>query len=286
MTNGNKEKIHAQLLILREKKSQNKLANTAGISAGYMSQIMNKKWDAIANDTWQKIQLNLGLVLEEKQWNLASTRCFREMALTIKAAKKRSLCIGIAGKAGWGKSAFYKQFAVENDNVFYIQCSDHWTKKMFFQNFLRVLGEDWMCYYSVAEMAERVIVALKQLRKPQVILDEMDKLKESPFLFFISLYNKLEDHCSLVVSGSPYFEKNVVAKAKRNKRGYEEFYSRIGLKFIKPAAPLQADITAICKANGINDLDEHYRIFKACEYDLRRVKREVIKLQIKQSENE
>lgn len=276
MTLAQKELIVSELRKMLENTSQNKLANRAGISAGYMSLIMNKKWGNIAHETWLKVALNLRISLDET-WVTAETSNYLQFQELIAATQRRSMSIGIAGTAGFGKSEAFTNYARNNKNAFYLQCDDFWRKKQFLENFLRALGED-PTGLTNSEMCEDIIVRLKSIENPIVLFDEMDKLQEAQIMFFISLYNKLDGHCAFVVSGAPYFEFRVQKNAKRDKRGYQEFYSRIGRRFIKPQPATLKDVAMICSVNGITDKDEHYRIYKVSENDLRRVKREVIKL--------
>lgn len=277
MTHEQKQFVLTEIAKLLKKTSQNKLANRAGISPSYMSQIVNEKWSNIANKTWQEVALNLGIKLNTV-WNTAETSTYLSFQELLKTAKKHRMSIGISGDAGYGKTEAYEGFVKKTKNAFLIQFDEYWTKKIALQNFMRKLGLDPNTL-TTAEMSQDIIIQLKSLDDPIVIFDEMDKTKDSVMMFYISLYNKLDGHCAFAISGSPYFQKAVEKNARRDKRGYKEFYSRLGRKFIKPQAPTHADIELICNENGVFDKDEIYRIYKTSENDLRRVKREVLKLQ-------
>jgi len=111
--------------------------------------------------------------------------------------------------------------------------------------------------------------------KPLIIIDQMDKLKDASLDFFIDFYNDLVGHCGFALSGVPALEKRILRGVKNDRSGYFELWSRIGRKFLK-LKPLQfSDVEAICKANGLNDMDRIEDVFAGCDNDLRRVKIDV-----------
>ena len=93
--------------------------------------------------------------------------------------------------------------------------------------------------------------------------------------FFISLYNKLEDQCGIVICATDYLKKRITRGVKANRKGYKEIYSRVGRKFIPMPVVNNEDIAAVCIANGVTDRATIEEIIDDCECDLRRVKRRV-----------
>ena len=232
MTNEQKTFVVTEIAKLLKKTSQNKLANKAGISSGYMSQIVKRKWDNIADATWLKVAINLGIKLKHA-WKIVPTKTYNNFLELIDVARKNTANIGIAGDSGYGKTAFYEDYCKKNDNSYHLVCNDFWTKKMFAENFLRLLGED-PTGKTTAKICQKIIETLKKIPNSIVFIDEADKMGDFLALFFISLDNTLFDHTTFIVSGSPYFQLRVELNAKRDKRGYKEFYSRIGKTFIEP----------------------------------------------------
>ena len=128
---------------------------------------------------------------------------------------------------------------------------------------------------TVAEMMSEAILTLKRKATPIIVLDEADKLSDQVLYFFISLYNKLEDHCGIIICATDYLKKRITRGVKANRKGYKEIYSRMGRKFIPMPVVNGEDIAAVCVANGITDRATIEEIIDDSECDLRRVKRRV-----------
>lgn len=128
---------------------------------------------------------------------------------------------------------------------------------------------------TVPEMMSDIILALKKKETPLVVLDEADKLSDQVLYFFISLYNKLEDHVGIMLCATDYLEKRIKKGVRMNRKGYKEIYSRVGRKFIPIQVVNSEDVAAVCIANGVDDPATINEIIDDCESDLRRVKRKV-----------
>jgi hypothetical protein len=111
------------------------------------------------------------------------------------------------------------------------------------------------------------------LESPIIILDESDKLADNVLLFFITLYNELENHCGIVLMATHFLEKRIKRGVAMEKKGYREIYSRVGLRFIELESTSYSDVEKICKANGIEDPAIIRTISKDCDGDVRRVRR-------------
>ena len=116
-----------------------------------------------------------------------------------------------------------------------------------------------------------------------MIFDEFDKLKDEVLLFFITLFNRLEGKCGIVVMGTDYLDKHVRRGCRLERRGYEEIFSRVGRTFIPVPVVNDAEVTKICKENGVEDEQVIKTVCNTCEGDLRRIKREVLKYKLMRS---
>jgi len=279
MNYAQKQQIVNALNELRRKHSQNKLAVRLGISSANVSNMINGKWDRISDEMWQKVAARLDL---REAWNTAETRTFKKLTQLMDVAQKRSMSIAIVGDAGAGKTHAYKHFEQTRENVIYVQCAFHFTQRTFIAELLRALGKE-SAGLRLVEMIQLAVRTLQRMNKPLVILDEADKLKDSPFMLYIDLYNQLEGHAGFVLSGAPFLKIQIEKNAKRDKRGYREILSRIGRRFILAEPATLADIKKICQANGLADAD-YNRIYAESGGDLRRVKRVVEKYRELQTE--
>ncbi len=273
MTTNQKEAIAKEVERLALISSQNKIAVKADVSSATISHIIGrKKWETINDDLWRKIKVKLRVELD---WNTAETANLNKIHDLMVMAKQKSMSIGFSYDAGAGKSHTYKLFERTNQNVIYVECKTYWTKKTYAKALLTACGLD--SEGTLDELLERFENRLAELDKPIVIIDQMDKLKDPSMDLFIDFYNDFDGHCGFVLSGVPAFERRMKRGVKNQKSGYFEIWSRIGKKFIPLKAVSLKDVTAICNANGVTDVEMIDEIFKNCEGDLRRVKRDVEK---------
>lgn len=261
--------------------SQNKAASSLqGVSPGTLSQIMNNKWDLISEEMWR----NIGNQLDgDDDWNIVETANLVMFMQLLSEAKKTASVFGVTAPAGSSKTESIKQFiAAGNKNVYRLKCGDHWTKKYFCEQLLKVLGINGGGM-TVVEMMDEIVRVLYQLEKPILIIDEFDKVADPILYFFITLFNELEDVVSIVVTATDYLEKRILKGVRNNRKGYREIYSRLGRKFIELPGVTYTDVTSICIANGIKDAKTIKGIFDDCDLDLRRVKRKIQATKAKQN---
>lgn len=286
MKKETKQEIRKQMIQYTSVKgiSDVKFSKSAGVSNAYISKVRNQKWESISDDKMVLIAHACGYQFSD--WQTADTSQLRAINTICSTAQLHSFSNAISYAAGSGKSHGFKHYKSLHKNTYLLECAHHWTQRIFLQKLLQAIGvdSDGMRVY---EMAERAIMELRVLDNPLVILDEADKLKEGPFLFFIELYNKLDGSCAFVLAGAPFLKKYIERSARRDKKGFREILSRIGRKFI-PIAPITfQDVALICQANGVHDTQEINSIFnesqnfEKTEVDLRRVKRQIEILKIK-----
>lgn len=282
MKTEQKQQITESLrLFCQQKGSQNKAANSLkGVSAGTISQILNGKTDLIADDMWRNIEGQLKSSTSN-EWQTVETRDFKTLNRLFSDAQQHSNVFAVVGDAGSGKSKTIEIYSQNNENVFKLSCSEFWNKKYFLQELLQSMGRDYSGL-TVAEMMHESVMQILKREDPVIVLDEADKLTDQVLYFFITLYNKLEDNCGIVLCATDHLEKRIKRGLKINKKGYKEIYSRIGRKFIELNGVGFTDVTQICLANGIEDKAEIKKVWDDCECDLRRVKRKIHALKQKQ----
>lgn len=271
MTTTQKQQITNEVKYLISLTSANKVAIRAGVSSSTISQMINNKWELIADEMWQKVQVKLRI---ELNWNTAPTANFKYILKHIEQAQKQSLSFGVSDKAGAGKSEVYKYFAKQNHNVIYIECMTFWKQKSFAKALNVACGLD--DFGTTEDLIERVLDYLSSKKAPFMIIDQTDKLKDASLDLFIDFFNNLPN-CGFLLSGTPALEKRFKRGVNNDRSGYHECWSRIGRKWLKLKAATKDDIAQICKANGIDDNDEILRIYENCEDDMRRVKKDVQK---------
>lgn len=193
--------------MIAQKGSQNALANSMnGVSSATLSQMRNHKWENIADDMWRKVAAQLGV--SSDVWTFADTRNSTDLMQFFADSKNYSLVLAITGKAGAGKTETAKKFSTENKNVFLLSCNEYWDKRWFLRELLGKMGKDH-AGMTMPEMMHKAVQILKSIESPLIILDEADKLADNVLLFFITLYNELENHCGIVLMATYFLEKRI-----------------------------------------------------------------------------
>jgi Cdc6-like AAA superfamily ATPase len=280
------QKKEIQILLaeyVKKFKSQAKAAESlTNVSEATLIQVKSGRWDNISEAMWIKIGKQVGYTQTGK-WNMAPTKPFNALIKLFKTAKENVLTLAIAIPSGRGKSFAIKWFADHNENVFPVVCAEYMSSKDLLGRILRKMGLDAIGSASV--MMETIVNKCFELKDPIIVLDEFDKLKDKQKYFFITLFNMLEDQCSLVITGTRNMEHQIMKKTTKHTIGYEEIFSRIGRRFIAVPESTIKDVTAICEANGLTDPEQIHSVFNECNGDLRRIKTAVRKAMIK-AENE
>jgi DNA transposition AAA+ family ATPase len=272
MTHQDKiQTVEALERFILQKGSQNQVAaGMPGVSAATLSQMRNHNWDLIADEMWRKVAKYVGVAASG--WNYAETRNSSDLMLFFNDSQQFSLVMAITGKAGSGKSETAKKYESENKNAFVLSCNEYWDKRWFLRELLAKMGKEHSGL-TLPEMMHKAVMLLKSLESPIIILDESDKLADNVLLFFITLYNELENHCGIVLMATHFLEKRIKRGVAMEKKGYREIYSRVGLRFIELESTSYSDVEKICKANGIEDPAIIRTISKDCDGDVRRVRR-------------
>jgi len=215
--------------------SQNKaVGSLKGTSAGTVSCIMNGRWENISEEMWKKVGDQVGALGIEDGWQIVETGAYQEINYALNDAQQWKNVTWIVGEAACGKTTTAKLYAEEHKEVFYLQCSEDLHKGEFVREIARLVGIRTEGY-TVRGLWTAILDNLIQMDAPLLIFDEADKLTESVFHYFISLYNKLEDTTA----------NDVYAICTAN-----------GLR-------------------DRQDIDEVIRDAEACDFDLRRVKKSI-----------
>lgn len=272
MNTNQKNTIVAELKVLIKKDSQNKLARQASVSSATISQMVNNKWELIADEMWRKVQVSLRI---DPNWNTADIANYKMLNALMYNAQRQSMSVAISHNAGAGKSHSYQAYKRRMDGVTYLECKTYWTRKNYMRNLCNACGLDDKGGIDV--LVERFVTYLQGLEKPFVIIDQLDKLNDSSLDLFMDFYNELDGYCGFLVSGVPALRKRILRGCQLDKSGYKEFYSRVGKTFIQLDDIKLKDVRLICEANGVNEEEVIQHIYNICEGDLRRVRREIEK---------
>lgn len=275
LTTEMKEQVRSALIAYRSNyPTLNRAAESLqGVSSATVSQLCNGKYELISDEMFIRIASQIGFAFDS--WNLHEGKTFKEITFTLSDAQSYKNVTWIVGDAGCGKTTAAIEYRRTHRNVFYILCSEDMRRSDFVREIAKQVGAPTDTT-NLRDMLENAISMISFLGNPLLVFDEGDKLTDSVFNYFISIYNRLEGHSGIVFLSTDYIKRRMEAGLRYNKKGYKEINSRIGRRFFDVSPTEQNDIYAICQANNLTDradIEEVLKDAKRSDNDLRRVKR-------------
>ncbi|MBQ8703378.1 MAG: ATP-binding protein [Bacteroidales bacterium] len=261
--------VEALKAYTEQKGGQNKAANSIkGVSSATLSQMAAGNWEHISDEMWRKVAKAIGY--GTKVWNTAKTATYQQVHALLQAAQEEARVMSLTAPAGSGKTYAAKEYEASHRNVYRLMCDEFWSKNDFVEELLRVMGEkaDGLTKRERLRLACDV---LSRKEQPLLIFDEFDKLGDNVWSFFITLYNRLEEQCGMVLLSTDYIEKRMRMGLKYQRKGYPEIFSRLGSRFVGLDRADYEDVKAVCEANGVTDEVVIEDIARSAEGDLRRV---------------
>lgn len=270
-----KEQVRSALIAYRSNyPTLNRAAESLqGVSSATVSQLCNGKYELISDEMFVRIATQIGFAFDS--WNLHEGKTFKEITFTLSDAQAYKNVTWIVGDAGCGKTTAAIEYRRTHRNVFYILCSEDMRRSDFVREIAKQVGAPTDTT-NLRDMLENAISMISFLGNPLLVFDEGDKLTDSVFNYFISIYNRLEGHAGIVFLSTDYIKRRMDAGLRYNKKGYKEINSRIGRRFFDVSPTKENDIYAICQANNLTDradIEEVLKDAKRSDNDLRRVKR-------------
>lgn len=275
LTTEMKEQVRSALIAYRSNyPTLNRAAESLqGVSSATVSQLCNGKYELISDEMFVRIATQIGFAFDS--WNLHEGKTFKEITFTLSDAQAYKNVTWIVGDAGCGKTTAAIEYRRTHRNVFYILCSEDMRRSDFVREIAKQVGAPTDTT-NLRDMLENAISMISFLGNPLLVFDEGDKLTDSVFNYFISIYNRLEGHSGIVFLSTDYIKRRMDAGLRYNKKGYKEINSRIGRRFFDVSPTEENDIYAICQANNLTDradIEEVLKDAKRSDNDLRRVKR-------------
>lgn len=274
-TTEQKEQIRSALMTYCENyPTRNRAAESLqNVSTATVSQVINGKYELVSDDMFTRIAVQIGFALDS--WQLHEGKTFREITYAFADAQAYKNVTWVVGDAGCGKTTAAIEYRRTHRNVFYILCSEDMHRSDFVREIAKQVGAPTDST-NLRDMLENAISMISFLSSPLLIFDEGDKLTDSVFNYFISIYNRLEGHSGIIFLSTDYIKRRIDNGLRYNKKGYKEINSRIGRRFYEVSATKPNDIYAICQANNLTDradIEEVLKDARRSDNDLRRVKR-------------
>ena len=275
LTTEMKEQVRSALIAYRSNyPTLNRAAESLqGVSSATVSQLCNGKYELISDEMFIRIASQIGFAFDS--WTLHEGKTFKEITFALSDAQAYKNVTWIVGDAGCGKTTAAIEYRRSHRIVFYILCSEDMRRSDFVRKIAKQVGAPTDTT-NLRDMLENAISMISFLGNPLLVFDEGDKLTDSVFNYFISIYNRLEGHSGIVFLSTDYIKRRMDAGLRYNKKGYKEINSRIGRRFFDVSPTEENDIYAICQANNLTDradIEEVLKDAKRSDNDLRRVKR-------------
>ena len=233
---------------------------------------------------------------ERQDWKLCrDTTDYQLLTAALDDARHERLYFAISQSAGSGKSAILKDYAQRHENVFYLSCWEWQVRELTRQLFitLGVKVPASVVFQTRQRIFDLLIRFLRLSSSPMLILDEADKLSPDTIQLLIPMYNELENHLSVVISGTNNLEKQFRSGVARQKKGYDELEIRFGRSYFSLFGATKEDVRKIAETNRYTG--DLVPIWTACDHsrsvlsegssqlvfsDLRRLKRVVQKAKL------
>lgn len=259
--------------------SQNQAATSLrNVSNATVSNILNgKNLEKVSPEMWRNIANQIGI---GEKWNVVPTVNYNILSAVFHDSALYANVYGIIGNASCGKTESATQYKNNNQHVFHVKCDEFWNRRTFLSEMLHAMNIE-AGGYTVPDMMATAVKHIMKIKNPIIILDEFDKVSDNIWCSVVSIYNRLEGKCGILIMGTDHLERRMIRGLRLNKKGYKELFSRIGSKFIQLEDLSRSDIEQIIEANGITDPEIVAEIYNDCESDLRRVRRLVHKFKMK-----
>lgn len=164
--------------------------------------------------------------------------------------------ISFIGDPGFGKTKSLQYYSSKRRNVYYLVVEKSMTSKKFYIELLNVLGfTNSFRGSELNNLIKSISFHLSQSKQPNLlIIDEAGKFNANQLLYLHELRDNTKNNTGIILSGPPYFKKNMDDWKLSGREGVPELYRRIQ-SWIPLQEPTMKEKKAYCSEFGIlNDL--------------------------------
>lgn len=184
---------------------------------------------AVKDTTWMVLAKYYNVITgEEEQWHTAETYTYVTVHTHLELCKEYGVWQVLCDRAGIGKSYAAQEFARDNKNVFYIDCSQCPTQTDFISRMASHFGIERKG--SFIQQWNEATDELILMDKPLLILDEFGDCRDGIITLMKSLYNKanMGSHMALgcYFIGADNLKEKLISGRTCKKQSYAEFWSR------------------------------------------------------------
>lgn len=231
--------------------SKNELSVQTGINAAYFSKIENDKFDDISSEVINKIWSFIKL---RDAKGVYETSDLKSVFNQCEKTRRFNLMTGLVADTGMGKTTSLRAYSMRK-NVFFVQVNKTMNAKRLF---LAILKEMQISFDgNIHDVLVKIAENLNRIESPLLILDEAGKLNHSMILYLHDLREYTMANCGILLSGMPYFKRNLQHLSNKQKEGYAEFYRRVNI-WHELRGLTRKEIDVICEENGITERRSNY----------------------------
>jgi hypothetical protein len=206
--------------------------NAASFSAAKTALANGKPLDKIISD--DKL-VRIGRLLNVNfssapTWNVVHTETFDYITASLEHCQENSTARIFCDVADIGKTTAAKQYMLNNQNVYYLDCSQHKSRTDFIRALAKVVGV--RDSGSLKEVYRNTVYMLGAMSKPLIILDEAGDLSYPAFLEIKSYWNALDGACGWYMMGADGLAKKITTNVDSKKVGYAEILRRFGGEYM------------------------------------------------------
>jgi len=207
---------------------------------------MNTDEISLADFDAEKIKdINRDILLTTNSLNTI-TKCCTE-------AQKYNLMIGITGEPGFGKSAAFNHYNLNNENVYHLTVEKSMSSKEVYSNLNTLLGINIidLTNISLNAIIKTIAYTLNSSGENNLLIfDEAGKFTANKLLFLHELRDATKKTTGIIVAGPPYFKKNIEKWKQEQIEGIPEVFRRIQL-WVEIDPPTKKEKEILCREKGI-----------------------------------
>lgn len=204
-------------------------AKTMSISAAIFSRLKNGETEKLLSDAeWIDKGRRLNVQLHSDNWKTARTEVYQQIEESFHHCQRTQSSMVLVDDCGIGKTHCAKIVISKMKNAFYIDGSQHKTKRSFINALANILGCNSNGKY------EEVLATLKyyinMMNKPFICVDEAGDLDYSTLLELKGLWNGT--NCAWFMMGAEGLRAKIDKGIRNNKVGFAEIFSRFSDEFV------------------------------------------------------
>ena len=248
--------------------SQGRIARQCGVNAGYLTSILQRKWNAhpsqtgtskVSDAVFLKLQHGLGLAAD-----FFETDNYAAVYSTCMDAKVRKEWRIVDGLTGAGKTFSATRFArLHPRETFLIRCKNTMNAKEFMQAIARAVGA---CEVGTRHrICEAIAEKMLSMSDPLLIIDESEALfkrtSEGGFGAIKDICDEVNGRVGIVLIGANGFLEQLKMRAANLRSCFPQLLSRFATEPVELEVVSRADVELIAPAFGVSGKRELDQLF-------------------------